>query len=472
MTIDLDAMPVEPTPRQRWASRRSRWTLGGIVVAVVAAAAVAVVLGGSPLPPAPPPDLDGRLRWVASLVDAPPRGALAADRAFVNDLADHVTQATSANRLVSFASENTRRLRATVLFAEDIDEYRVGLLSLRNTEIEDDQRRYALTYLLWVFGPRGASAETLAQPVLLADPTDHHGYRLEPARPATSALIGSPQDPLWVLLAPPGCELATTSAVDLTRWTPETSGHLARRLRTDGPLYWRATCEGMVREEAPVPRPALDDGDLDWLMSSAEGQPDRERLRYQAAHLVGVYGSELVTVGRVLWSGPVALSPRASWPEAPFALVTVENGVATVVDTPIDTTITVLAGPRARGGWIGSIATVVRTRVDAAWGIDDTTFAAPTGSHGLIAIPLDRWNGQVVVLVRTPRAAAVRLIDDNGRVLDESAVDDRPVVLSPGRDTARGTLFVVAVDAAGELLATVTPADTNVGPDIIDAWDT
>ena len=473
MTIDLDVTPVEPTPRQRLASRRSRWALAGLVAAVLAAAALAVVLGGSPPPATPPPDVDGQLRWVASLVDAPPRGALADDTSFVNELADRVAEVTSANGLVSFYTGQAvlRQQSVRVLFAEDIDRYRVALLSLRNDEIEEDRRRYALTYVLWVYGPRGATPEALLRPILMANPTNDAGYQLEPAAPVTSTLIGQPQDPLWVLLAPPQCELATAPAAALTVWTPDPNEYLARRLRTDGPLYWRATCDGVVREEAPAPRPGLSNRDLDWLMASAEGQPDRERLSYQASHLATRYGSELVTLGRVLWSGPVALSPRATWPNGPFGVVRVEDGVATVVDAPVDTTVTVLAASRARGGRIGIVSTVVRTGTDAAWGIDDTTFVAPAGPHGLIAVRLDRWQGQVLVLAQMPRVATVRLIGDDGQVLDESVVDGRPVILAPGWDAPRDDLHVEALDATGATLAGVELAATNADQDRITAWD-
>jgi hypothetical protein len=473
MTIDLDVTPVEPTPRQRQAARRSRWTLAGLVAAVVLAAAAAVVLGGSPPPAVPPPDLDGHLRWVASLVDAPPRGALAADESFTRELTDRVEDIASANGLVTITSGRVgpRPMSATMLFAEDIEEYRVALLSLRDTEIEEDRRRYALAYVLWIFGPRGATPETLMRPVELANPTDHAGYSLEAANPVTSTLIGDRQDPLWVLLAPPGCELATAPAAALTEWTPDPTGYLARRLRSEGPLYWRATCDGVVREEAPAPRPALTDRDVDGLVAGAQGRPERERLAYQASYLVQTYGSELVTLGRVLWSGPVTLSPRARWPDGPFAVVQVEDDVATVVDEPTDTTVTVLAGSRARGGWLGSISTVVRTGSDVAWGIDDTAFVAPAGPHGLIAVRLDRWQGQVLVLAPMSRVATVRLVGDDGQVLDESPVDGRPVVLTPGQGAPRDDLYVIAVDASGSALATVELADTNARPDRTTAWD-
>jgi len=473
VTIDLDTTPVEPTPRLRLRTRRSRWLLAGVAVAVVAAAAVAVVLGGSPPPATPPPDVDGQLRWVASLVDARPRGSLAADVAFTRELAERIAGVTSVNGLVGVPRNpaTSGRLHATLLFAEDIDDYRVALLSLRNPEIEEDRRRYALTYVLWLYGPRGASVDALVQPVVLINSTDEAGYVLEAAAPVTSALIGAPEDPLWVLLAPPRCELATAPAADLTDWTPESGDYLVRRPAADGPLYWRATCQGVVREEAPVPRPALTERDVDRLMASAEGEPDRERLLYQASHLAGVYGSELLDLGRVLWSGDVALSPKARIPDMAFALVRHGDGGTEVVDVPIDTTITVLAAPRARGGWIGLASTLVRASPEETWGIDDTTFTTPANPHGLIAVQLERWHGQVLVLGRSPRVASVRLVDADGAVLDESTMDDRPVMLAPGRDTSPAGLHIAALDATGATVATVELAETNAGFDRISDWD-
>ena len=84
-------------------------------------------------------------------------------KAIKGELADRVAEVTSANGLVSFYTGQAvlRQQSVRVLFAEDIDRYRVVLLSLRNDEIEEDRRRYALTYVLWVYGPRGATPEAL-----------------------------------------------------------------------------------------------------------------------------------------------------------------------------------------------------------------------------------------------------------------------------------------------------------------------
>lgn len=450
--------------------------LAGVAAAVVAAAAVAVVLGGSPPPATPPPDIDGQLRWVAKLVDASPRGSLAADASFTRELADRVGQAVSTFGLVFFSSNTgtPRRLSTRVLFADDIDNYRVVLLSLRNDEITDDRRRYALTYVLWLYGPRGATPEALTRTISVSA-TREAAYRLDPATPVVSALIGAADDPLWVVLAPPECDLATAPASNLTDWTPDTTGYLAHRLRADGPLYWRATCQGVVREIGPAPRPAITDRDVDRLMASAEGHPDRRWLGSQASQLAGTYGSELVNLGRVLWSGNVALSAHATLPAAPFALVQVGDGVAEVVDVPVDTTVTVLVAPRARGGWIGSVSTVVRTSPDEEWGIDDTTFAAPDNPHGLIAVRLDRWNGQVLVLARSPEVARVRIVDGDGRVLDEAPVDGSsgdhpPVMLAPDRNAPHDGLHVAALDVTGKTLTTVELADTRVSLDRVTVW--
>jgi hypothetical protein len=471
VTIDLDVTPVEPTPRQRLATRRSRWTLAGLVAAVLAAAALAVVLGGSPPPATPPPDVDGQLRWVASLVDAPPRGALAADASFTRELADRITEKTSTIGLAFFASNiaTAQQLKARVLFAEDIEEYRIVLLALRNDEIEEDRRRYALTYVLWLVGDRGATPETLAG-VLSQGPNREPGYRLDIATPVVSTLIGPDHEPLWVVLGPPECELATAPATALTDWTSDATGYLVRRLRKEEPLYWRATCQGVVREEGAAPRPGITERDVAWLMATAEGQPDPERLGYQISLLVEHYGSELVDLGRVRWSGPVALSARATEPDGTVVRASAD-GVVEDVDVPVETTVTVLVAPRARGGWIGSVSTVQRI-ADASWGIDDTTFGAPDNPHGLIAIRLDRWQGQVLVLARASQVATVQLVDDDdGQVLDESSVDDRPVILSPGRGRPRDNLHVAALDATGSTLAAVELAATNVDQDHVTAWD-
>lgn len=474
VTIDLDALPVEPASRPRLGTRRFRWTLVGVATTVVVAAAVAVVLGGSPPPAVAPPEFEGQLRWVASLVDARPRGTLAGDASFTRELADRVEQAMPASGEALFANDGgrPRPLHAMVLFATDIDDYRVALLSLRNPELLEARARYALTYLLWLYGPRGATPEALAQTVTLGDQDDDvAGYRLDSAAPVTSMLVGDSRNPIWVLLAPPECEVATAPAADLTDWTPDATGYLVRRPRADGPQYWRATCEGAVREQGPVPRPALDERDLDRLMDTAVGRPDREQLYFQASHMTLLYGSEMLTPGRVIWSGDVALSPTAVELDTSFALVRVGDGVTETVDVPVETTVTVLTAPRARGGWLGSVATVVRAGPDRVWHIDDTTFAAPDNPHGLIAVHLDRWQRQVLVLVQSPEVTTVQLVDGDGSVLDESTVDERPVMLAPDRSSRpRGGMYVAALDATGVTLTTTELADVNPQADHTSAW--
>lgn len=448
--------------------RGRRWMGPVVAAAVLAAAAIAVVLGDSPPPPVQPPDFDGRLRWIARLIDAPARGAVAGDPSFTRALTERVEQAAlmrGGEPLVADPDGSPGQPSARVLFADDLDTYRVALLALRNDEIEDDRRRYALTYLLWLFGPRGAAPETLALAVDIANRNIDTGYRLDSVSPVASAMLGDPENPVWVLVGPPECELATSTSDDLAGWSTDSTGYLARFPRYERPLYWRATCEGVIREERPAPRPALSERELDWLMANAVGEPDREQLGYQVSSLVATYGSELLGPGEVVFAGNVARSAAAASPSEIFAFVPPAG------EGPIDPTLTVVLSTRARGGLLGSVSTIIRTGPDETWHIEDTVFAAPANRYGLIGVRLQRWRGQVLVLAGPEAGTSVRILGRDGSVLDEAPLNGRPVILAPGPNGPLDDLRIESLDATGARVTIADLADTSVQPDHISAWD-
>ena len=57
----------------------------------------------APPPPRPPPQIDAaRVRWITSLVDGVPRGTVAADESFGNDLAHRVEELSATSESSAF----------------------------------------------------------------------------------------------------------------------------------------------------------------------------------------------------------------------------------------------------------------------------------------------------------------------------------------------------------------------------------
>jgi hypothetical protein len=463
VSIDLDA-PAAGAARPR--SRRSRWLVAGVTLLVAAAVLVAVRVGESP---PPSHTFSGQLKWIADLVDASPRGGVAADRDFSRALGDRVAELSRTSRSQVFgnpAVQSDGDRSARVLFAEDIDDQRIALLALQRPNIRDDQRRYALTDLLWLIAARGAPAEALAAAVAATEPAPGTEYRLDPVAPFVAGGFGEAGDPVWVALAPPECQVATAPAVDPDNWRPDPAGsYLVRRARA-GPEYWRVTCDGTVRVERPGPRAGVTDDELDQVLAAAVGDPDREQLGYQLSALYESYGASVLTPPRVLWSGAVALSPTASGASEIFTNFISEDGAS-------DATITVLSAPRARGGWIVSVWTTILNGPDSAFGIDGPAFTSavdPGAPDTLFAVRLPRWRMQVLTLAPAG-AATVRIRNLDGTLLDAATVTDIPVLLDPGPDDPTDALRVEALDATGSVLASTELAADDGGPETISAWD-
>ncbi len=475
VTIDLDAPASAPT-EQKPAGRR--WLVGGAALLVVAAVLVAVRLGGSPLPSVVPPsgDLPGRAEWIASLVDAPPRGAVAADASFARELAARVEELSRTSLSLAFGDPANRPplgYRARVLFADDVDDRRIALLALQQTTIQDALRRYALTDVLWLAGPRGATVEGLTGAVSSASPALDSEYRVEPAAPFVTAAFGDPDNPTWVGVAPPQCQVAIAPAADLTAWRDEPAGsYLVWRPWEGGPEYWRVTCDGVVREERPAPRAAVSHADLDAVLATAAGEPDREQLGYQLSMLTSMYGSALMTLPHVVWSGGLTFSPIAY--DAPgIFYYGDEEDLSRPADGPIEATMTVVTAPRARGGFVSSAWTILEAGPDTRYAIESPVFFSivdPGAPDALVAVRIDQWRRQVLVL--TPAAAAtVRILSDQGAVLDHAPVGDGPVMLAPEERGTVQNLRIEALDSAGVTIAAASLARTDVGPELATAWE-
>lgn len=447
---------------------------------VVVAAVAAVIARTSSPPSAPPHDFSGRLHWIAQLVDAEPRGAVAADDSFTRELEARVEELSRTSTSPAFGARDARPpqgLRARVLFADDIGNRRIALVALQNPAVTEPRRRYSLIDLLWLAGRRGASPEALSGAVAsdVTVPGSGTEYRVEGPAPFARVELGPATNPIWIALAPPECEVATAPSADLSDWQPEpTRSYLVRGSAAPAGLrveYWRVICDGEVRELRAAPRPDPTTAELRQVQAAAVGQPDLERLGYQLFMLYETYGSELLTRPEVLWSGGVALSPNAHSASEIFISMRTDGGADA---EQVDASVTVVAAPRAGGGWIGSAWTTVRTGPGALFDIDGPFFTTPTdpsGSDSLLALRLDRWRGQVLVLA-PDSAASVRILNNEGFVLDESTVGDRPVMLASGEDEPLDRVRVEALDASGALVATTELVATEVRPDGVNTWET
>jgi hypothetical protein len=439
---------------------------------------VALRLGGSPPPSVapPPPNLPGQLHWITVLVDGPPRGNVAADASFVRDLTARMEELSRTSQSLAFGGPEDRSTdgrRARVLFAEDIDDQRIALVALQRPSVPDSIRRYALTDLLWLTGPRSATVETLVGAVAHAGPVSGTEYRLQPVAPFAAMEFGDASDPLWIAIAPPPCQVATAPAADLAAWRDGPAGsYLLRRPRRDGPEYWRVTCDGVVREERAAPRPAVSQDDLDGVLATAVGDPDRAQVEIQLSVLTSAYGATLVTLPRVVFSGALAYSPIA-FDAADIYYYYRQSDLSRPPSAPIEATITVATAPRAGGGFISSTWMILQEGPDVLYALDSPTFFTevdPGAPDALVAVRIDRWQRQVMVLA-PESAATVQLLSRDGLVLDRSAAGDQPIMLGPGSWGPMDDLRVKALDAAGSVIATTELAATDIPRDHTTAWE-
>ncbi len=431
LAVIAEGVTPRPDPYGRLVRRRRvGWFRRGFVAGVAALAAgaggVLVVAGpgGSPEPP-PGVDLAGELRWVASLVEAAPRGLVAADGSFISDLAARIQKLSDTSGSPAFdgaRGQPSDELAARVLFVDDVDDRRVALVALERAEVLDARRRYPLTRLLWLAGPRGGSPGVLAGAVESAAPADGTDYRVTQVEPFAHVGFEGGTGPIRVALAPPECEVAATPATDHTEWRPEPTGsYLVRTAAQYVPEYWRVTCVGATRVQMPAPRVVTADGDDGALPGPVPIGPQlvRERPDVGAqslqATLYEQFGFELLEPARVLWSGPIAQPPAAD----------AQGATATA-------TVTVVAAPAARGGWIAGLDFAVEVgpgQFTGVWPTPILSAAIDLGApDGVLAFRVPGFSRLVLVL---PPAAAtwVRLLDRDGRVVAESAVTDPALLL-------------------------------------------
>ncbi len=447
VTIEL----VRGAPEQHPHPRLPRWAVVGVAVLVAVTALAAVIIGATMPPPRQAPTERGWLGWVATLVDAPPRGEVATE-SFSRDLAAQIEELSRTTQSRAFEGPGGQDLgeqEARVLFADDVADRRIALVALHTVSIVVAQR-YASTRLLWLAGPRNASPEALAD--VVTEPTAGNGYQVKPVNPFTNAEFVGRDGPVRVAVAPPDCTVMAAPGEDLTSFQPEPTGsYLVRTPTTYLPEFWRVTCDGVVREERPAPRPAVTSEAVDEVLAGAAGSPDRLTVENELRQLYRTFGFELLHAPEVLWAGTLRHVPAHA-----------EEPVVNVLDGPSPT---VLASPAARGGWIGMVWMSVEAQPDRVTGltpyfVTNTDLAA---ADAVLGVPLGL--NRLVLVLAPASAATVRLVDREGTVLAGAAVTERAFLLSlPEDGPPLGGVQVQAVDAADGVFATADLAVTSVEP--------
>lgn len=497
------AEPVRPRPdpyerllrrrRLSWIYRGTGSAAAVVVVAVTSAMAATVVV--APARPEPT-ELRGWFRWIEELVDGPPRGALAADEPFRQELEQQVTTVVRSGEfhedLLGIDSSLHPDQEVRLLFADDIDDRRIVVLALRLATPPDYPPYPAgpgRMKPLWLVGPRGASASSLASAVT-SDPepgVDSGSGSASPfvvakvGEPSVSALIDSSDSAAldaanaavtYVGLAPPGCTVLAAAATTPDSWVPEPTGsYIVRTPATYRAEFWRVTCDGVVRQEGHVPsptNPSIPGELIEPALAdlAAAGQSDDVLLRWgvnSAARSFAEVGPFVAGPAQLLYAGlasGLVIGDEQEHVETPRAVVVV--------------------APRVSSTWFCFLGVSVGT-TNAHEGTQAVVVldADPLAPEATIAVGLTPRlaNPQVVALL-TSAAATAQLVAADDTVLMTASVADSFVVLTvPDAyviDNVRAPdgLSVVAYDAIGSVVSTTPVIASPVrSVDGIGNWD-
>jgi hypothetical protein len=473
-----EGVTARPDPYGRlMRRRRNGWLrisfLAGVAAAVVSGGVVAVAPAGSPEPrPTETYSFRGELGWKAELIDGAPRGNVATDEAFTIDLAANIEELSRTGGSPLLADDRGRQMgevRARVIFAEDIGDHRVVAITLQRTSMTSASQRYAATRLLWLAGPLGATAEKLLDTAASdvehrlgnVTPFSYVSFSEEPELASVAAGLRSSRAPtigIRVGLAPPECEVSAAPSADLTAWAPEPDGSwLVRTDEEYRPEFWRVTCDGVVREERPAPRLAVTPADVDGALALAEGEPNRRQVERHLTTLSALYGSELVTVPRVIWAKTMTLDQLA------FGSMWGEDFNGFAEEDLLAPEVTLFAAPAAGGDFIGYLVNRIQSSTFIGYPLFRTA-DDPTSPGTVLGVKIRGWGHWVFVLA-PEGAATVRLVGPDGTILDESTVTQRGIMLAmPGSTTVNGER-VEAIDASGTTIASAEVVMTSTSSD-------
>jgi hypothetical protein len=233
-------------------------------------------------------------------------------------------------------------------------------------------------------------------------------------------------------------------------------------VRTDEeyrPEFWRVTCDGVVREERPAPRLAVTPAEVDDALALAEGEPNRRQVERHLSTLSALYGSELVTVPRVIWAERMTLDQLA------FGSTWGEDFDGFAEQDLLAPEVTLFAAPAAGGDFIGYLV----NRIQPATFIGYPLFRTaddPSAPGTVLGVKIRGWGHWVFVLA-PEGAATVRLVDPDGTILDEATVTHRGIMLAmprSGPTTVNGER-VEAIDASGVTIASADVVSTSTSSD-------
>ncbi|GIF78268.1 hypothetical protein [Asanoa siamensis] len=423
--------------------RRRRVAVAGVGLALAAAVGVTVPL----LPDRADRSVsDSQLpgdihQWAERLRKSPIRGKVgASDPAFVAEFARLVADRQRAGKFRVTASVT----EVNVLFLDDIGSARVALVAFHLAMPDHSGWENASA---WFAARPGASAAELASPRATAgigDGLDPFSVEsgLSAANGAANAAVG---------LVPAGCVVETAPLPALDQWTPEPTGSYVIRTRaTERAEWWRAVCDGVVKEMRPAdafpPRSAVvTDAQLDEALMRARGQVNRDKARDAVSDPLS-QPNLMAGPARVLWGGQVAdTKPDASGPY---------NGEAVLTAWPQAHSgwtlqISIWPNPTAPGGAISTGA--------MHWMPND-----PTEPN--IALPI-RLGESVSVLVIVPDGATTVRAARDGALVDAADVKGLSAVVNAPDGP---TLVFEALDRDGRIVATAKlPTNPPSDPDVI-----
>ncbi|MEU7999675.1 hypothetical protein AB0B66_00670 [Catellatospora sp. NPDC049111] len=415
---------------RRRRSGRRRKAVGGLG-AVVTALLAGIVLG--PLGPAmtadPPPGFvdpsaspigehyrsEPITPWIRKLIESPTRGSLAADLAFIGDLAARLRQ-----RDVTVVPDGTVK----ILFAGDLGTARLVVAARYDT---GQQVGIAL------FDERGASPEQLANAG--TGQRDNGSmmsvYPLSPyvgvSFANTAVAWGAEVD---LALVPAGCRIAVAPITGPRTWRDEPGGDVAIDFAPT--RLHRVTCDGKVRHLGLAGSGGLgrynvrtlSEEEVTAAVSAARGDVDPDKAARQLR--VEGSGSGLIGPPRLLYMGRL---PGASADEPGFSL---------------------FVAPQVGGIW-----RVEQVTEEAGFGF--RTDADLGRADAVIVADPQRFQptaGERRVLVIAPREAAeVQVLAAGGRVTSAFALVDG---IGTVPYSGKGEVRLRAVDAAGAVVGTGT----------------
>jgi hypothetical protein len=401
----------------------------------------------------PQVELSPRLQWSQRLYDAPTRGGVAtADPGYARALAGEVLQ---RQRSGAYHMDDFPVVETKALFVDDIGSLRVAVVAMTLSQTQPTTDPAGVPQPMAPFATvtfaaaRGADAATLAERMQSSsiglDPLTGAAFADNTASTSMAAVVA---------LAPPGCTIAAAAWPELTDWQPSpTGGLLVHDAAQIHPEWWRVTCDGVVREEAPAeqgnwvapPTPEL----ITRLAKDARGTVNPQVASDALSHLGG-YESGLGGEPRLLWGGVV------TWPDSN--------------DNSQHTGATVIAaGPLVRnGGWMG-VASVRYDHPDTAGSEGAAAFFStprdPTVAGVLTAIRLEP-EGRRVLLLAPVNAEKVRAVRD-GRTLTESTVDNSVAVVDVDDPDK---VEYQALDHTGAVIGSAR-SGLQVGNALVDTWD-